>query len=136
MAEGEGEGDSEQEQNSSQNPMTIHQCLFRSETCTVTPPNPINALSVCACSVASVASSSLQVHGLQPPGSSVYGILQARTLEWVAISSSRGPSWPGINPCPLCLLCWHVGSLLPANCLGSPGLMLLPKHSAPFHVNH
>ena len=24
------------------------------------------------------------------PGSSVYGILQARTLEWVVISSSRG----------------------------------------------
>ena len=25
-----------------------------------------------------------------PPGSSVHGILQARILEWVAISSSRG----------------------------------------------
>ena len=29
-----------------------------------------------------------------PPGSSVHGILQARILEWVAISSSSGPSWP------------------------------------------
>ena len=29
-----------------------------------------------------------------PPGSSVHGILRARTLEWVAISSSRGSSWP------------------------------------------
>ena len=28
------------------------------------------------------------------PGSSVYGIFQARILEWVAISSSRGSSWP------------------------------------------
>ena len=28
------------------------------------------------------------------PGSSVHGILQARILEWVAISSSRGPSQP------------------------------------------
>ena len=28
------------------------------------------------------------------PGSSVHGILQARMLEWVAISSSRGSSWP------------------------------------------
>ena len=28
------------------------------------------------------------------PGSSVYGILQARMLEWVAISFSRGSSWP------------------------------------------
>ena len=27
-------------------------------------------------------------------GSSVYGILQARILEWVAISFSRGYSWP------------------------------------------
>ena len=27
-----------------------------------------------------------------PPGSSVHGILQARTLEWVAISFSRGSS--------------------------------------------
>ena len=29
-----------------------------------------------------------------PPGSSVHGILQARILEWVAISLSREPSWP------------------------------------------
>ena len=27
-----------------------------------------------------------------PPGSSVYGILQARILEWVAIPFSRGSS--------------------------------------------
>ena len=29
-----------------------------------------------------------------PPGSSVHRISQARILEWVAISSSRGSSWP------------------------------------------
>ena len=29
-----------------------------------------------------------------PPGSSVHGILQARILEWAAISSSRGSSQP------------------------------------------
>ena len=28
------------------------------------------------------------------PGSSVHGILQARILEWAAISFSRGSSWP------------------------------------------
>ena len=28
------------------------------------------------------------------PGSSVHGTLQARILEWVAISSSKGSSWP------------------------------------------
>ena len=30
-----------------------------------------------------------------PPGSSVHGTLQARILEWLAISSSRGSSQPG-----------------------------------------
>ena len=29
-----------------------------------------------------------------PPGSSVHGILQARILEWVAMPSPRGSSWP------------------------------------------
>ena len=32
--------------------------------------------------------------GCSPAGSSVHGILQARTLEWVAISFSRGSSQP------------------------------------------
>ena len=33
-----------------------------------------------------------------PPGFSVYRILQARILEWVAISSSMGSSDPGVEP--------------------------------------
>ena len=32
------------------------------------------------------------------PGSSVHGILQARILEWVAMSFSRDLSDPGIKP--------------------------------------
>ena len=32
-----------------------------------------------------------------PPGSSVHGILQARTLDWVAISFSRDLPTPGIE---------------------------------------
>ena len=41
----------------------------------------------------SVMSNSLRPHGLcSPPGSSVHGILQARILEWVAISFSRESS--------------------------------------------
>ena len=35
------------------------------------------------------------------PGASVCGILQVRILEWVAISSSRGSSYPGIKPMSL-----------------------------------
>ena len=34
-------------------------------------------------------------------GSSVHGILQARILEWVVMPSSRGSSWPGIEPASL-----------------------------------
>ena len=34
-----------------------------------------------------------------PPGSSVHGIFQARILEWVAISFSRGSSWPRDRTC-------------------------------------
>ena len=37
-----------------------------------------------------------------PPGSSVHGILQARRLEWVAISFSRGSSQPRDQTCPCC----------------------------------
>ena len=36
----------------------------------------------------------LRPHGLSLPGSSLHGILQARVLEWVAISFSRGSSRP------------------------------------------
>ena len=38
-----------------------------------------------------------------PPSSSVRGILQARILEWVAIPSSRGSSWPGDQTQVSCL---------------------------------
>ena len=36
-----------------------------------------------------------------PPDSSVHGISQARILEWVTISSSKGSSDPGIKPASL-----------------------------------
>ena len=34
-----------------------------------------------------------------PPGSSTHGIFQAKVLEWVATSSSRGSSWPRNRTC-------------------------------------
>ena len=48
-------------------------------------------------------SASVRPHGLQPPGSSIHGILQARILEWVAFPFSSGSSQPrnqtqGSNP--------------------------------------
>ena len=40
-----------------------------------------------------------------PPGSSVHGILQARALEWVAISSSGRFSWPRKQTHISCVSC-------------------------------
>ena len=42
----------------------------------------------------SVMSNSLRPMNCSPPSSSIHGILQARILECVAISFSRGSSWP------------------------------------------
>ena len=41
-----------------------------------------------------------------PPGSSVHGISQARILERVAISSSKGSSWPGNQTWVFCIGRW------------------------------
>ena len=40
-----------------------------------------------------------------PPGSSVHRILQARILEWVAMSFSRGSSWPRARTHISCVSC-------------------------------
>ena len=55
-----------------------------------------------------------------PPGSSAHGIFQARMLEWVAISSSRGSSQPRDLTCVSCISCpavrlfyhWATGASL------------------------
>ena len=44
--------------------------------------------------ITSVMSISLWPLDCSPPGSSVHGILQAKILDWVAIPSFRGSSWP------------------------------------------
>ena len=53
-----------------------------------------------------------QTGGLcSPPVSSVHGILQARVLEWVTISYSRGSSQPRDGTQSLCIWHWQVDSL-------------------------
>ena len=42
-------------------------------------------------------------HGLQPARLLVHGILQARTLEWVAMPSFRASSWPR-DQIPVCCI--------------------------------
>ena len=49
---------------------------------------------MCSCSAVSNFCSPMNC---SPPGSSVYGIFQARILEWVAISFSRDLPDPGIE---------------------------------------
>ena len=44
-------------------------------------------------------------------GSPMHGILQARTLGWVAISFSRGPSQPEVKPVSPVYPAWRVDSL-------------------------
>ena len=51
----------------------------------------------------SVVSDSCDPIGCSPPGFSVHGILQARILEWVAISFSRGSSQPTNRTQVFCL---------------------------------
>ena len=53
----------------------------------------------------SITSDSLPPHRLARQGSSVCGILQTRILEWVAISSSKGPSWLRHPTCLSCVSC-------------------------------
>ena len=74
-----------------------------------------------------------------PPSSSVHGIFQVRILEWVAISSFRGPSQPRDQICIPCvsyitgrLPLNHWGSkmfLVKTNTLQSLNLLKLNKHS-------
>ena len=40
-----------------------------------------------------------------PPGSSLHGILHTRTLEWVAMPSSRGSPWPRDQICVSSVSC-------------------------------
>ena len=48
----------------------------------------------CCCSIAQLCLTLCDPMDCSLPGSSVHGILQARILEWVTISSSRGSSQP------------------------------------------
>ena len=62
------------------------------------------------CLAASIVYDSFVIMDCKPPGSYVHGILQARILDWVAISYSKGIFLiQGSNPS--CLLDWQVDSL-------------------------
>ena len=58
---------------------------------------------VCKCSVTQSCPILCDPMDCSPPGSSVHGIFQARTLEWVAISYSRGYSQLRDRTCVSCV---------------------------------
>ena len=82
--------------------------MFHSELCMLHAQLLLSCLTLC------------DPMDCSPPGSSVHGILQARILEWVDVSSSRWSSQPRDRTIVfLCLLHRQVGSL-PLVPLGKP----------------
>ena len=80
-------------------------------------------LSMCVCMLHCF--SHVRLFEILWTGSSVHGILQARILKWVAISSSRGSSWPRYQTLIWRLLHWQTGSL-PRWSPGKPLFCLYP----------
>ena len=64
------------------------------------------ALRPCRCLVSELCPTLCNLMDCSPPGSSVHGILQARILEWVAFSFSRGSSQPSDRTHVSCIGRW------------------------------
>ena len=63
------------------------------------------------------------------PGTSVQDVSQARTVEWIVISFSRGSSWFRDQTYVSCISCIGRWILLPLNHLGSPKDTGVGSHS-------
>ena len=116
----------------------VHMCVFVCMSLQVcTCASTCVYVRVCVCGVhVCVARLCLTLGNrvdYSPPISSP-GILQARILEWVAISSSRGSSWPRDQthvPCVSCI----VGGFFTAVPLGKPFVNLVSKHLSQSFLN-
>ena len=75
-------------------------------TCTYKVTDTVGSFSVCVLSRVRLCNPM----DYCPSGSSVHGIFKARILEWVAISSSRGYSWPRDQSHISCTGRSHLGS--------------------------
>ena len=64
------------------------------------------------------------------PGSSLHGTIQARILEWVAMPSSRGSSWPRDQPRDSCGSCIS-GRFFTIKPPGKP-----KEHTAMYKMSH
>ena len=70
---------------------------------------------ICCCLITKLCPTLCDPMGCSPPGSSVHELSQARILEWVVISFSKGSSLPGVKlsllHCRCTLYCLsHQGS--------------------------
>ena len=64
-----------------------------------TVASDIHGVYVCVCVLATQSCPTLcDLMDCSPPGSSIYGILQSRILDWVAFPFSRGPSRTRCEP--------------------------------------
>ena len=98
----------------------IHSCLTLCDA-TACGPSVAHQKSENQSASHSVVSSSSPPMDCSPPGSSVHATLQARILEWVAISFSRGSSWSRDRTWVSCiscigrqiLYCWATCEVLP-----------------------
>ena len=91
-------------------------------------PTPNHQLPNCCCCL--VAKSRPTLCGpmdCNPPGSSVHGICQARILEWVAISFSRGSSQPKDRTHISCVSPALPVDPLPLSPQGSPSVTVIGK---------
>ena len=95
-------------------------CLRNRANMSVTLHTSVRSVSTSCVCVLSLGSPTLcDPTDYSPLSSSVHGILQARLLEWVAISSSRGIfRTQGWKLCLLYVLHWQIDSL-PLSHLGS-----------------
>ena len=89
-------------------PHTKHGARYKGNNCVKTHMGPVSTavsliwgylgkdtnLYCWCCLVAQSCPTLSNPRDCSPPHSSIHGILQARTLEWVTISSSKGSSWP------------------------------------------
>ena len=65
--------------------------------------NFVHHYTFCCCLVDQLCLTFCDHMDCRLPGSSAPGISQARTLEWVAVSFSRGASWPRDRTCVFCI---------------------------------
>ena len=77
----------------------VCQLYLSSEFCTICILGTIQRKCMCTCSITQSCPILHHPINCSLPGLSVLGIFQARTLEWVAISYSRGSFWPRDQTC-------------------------------------